>query len=466
MVLGVLGCGTVTGGTAGPDGDAGEIIACESNVDCPDTSPICDTTSKTCRGCAENSECSDDPSASLCNPTSGSCVQCYENSQCTSSTSNICDTEDLVCRGCQEHDECASGFCDKSRATCVALGDIVFVDGDETPAAQCGDFNRPCATIAAGISALDYYDQPAYLWILPATAPYEETFDLRPNTYVLAKDVTFLLKPLVVAAPRIQAEYNDVRPIVWEGGTIDGGNRNDNKDAIGCDNGARLEFHGVTVKNTSTALTLNFNDARATHSCAVKIVDSTFEDNNTAIAVANSGTATVLAERNVFRNNIERVLSGAQVKARLQNNLFIANGADYSGLVDIGGNNELFFLYNTVASNFTATESVFQCGTVTGAIAGNIIWNLQKEAGVIGSCSGVTVVNNIIEPTNWETTFPEGNFTDMPKFANEIDGDYRLSSDSPALDKGDPAFAPSYDFDGKARPLGNAPDLGAFERTP
>ncbi|MBC7259965.1 MAG: right-handed parallel beta-helix repeat-containing protein [Chloroflexi bacterium] len=44
------------------------------------------------------------------------------------------------------------------------------------------------------------------------------------------------------------------------------------------------------------------------------------------------------------------------------------------------------------------------------------------------------------------------------------DGDYHLLADSPAVDAGTPVGAPPDDLDGSLRPVGDAPDLGAYER--
>ena len=48
-------------------------------------------------------------------------------------------------------------------------------------------------------------------------------------------------------------------------------------------------------------------------------------------------------------------------------------------------------------------------------------------------------------------------------YRSDGSGDYRLRSSSPALDKGSTASAPGVDIDGRARPLGRAVDLGAYE---
>lgn len=50
-----------------------------------------------------------------------------------------------------------------------------------------------------------------------------------------------------------------------------------------------------------------------------------------------------------------------------------------------------------------------------------------------------------------------------PSFVNSAAGDFHLTASSPAVDRGSPAAAPALDYDGGSRPVGAAPDLGAFE---
>lgn len=53
-----------------------------------------------------------------------------------------------------------------------------------------------------------------------------------------------------------------------------------------------------------------------------------------------------------------------------------------------------------------------------------------------------------------------------PRFVSLQDNDYRLLPESPCLKSGDPKSASANDFTGRARPMGDAPDLGAYEAPP
>jgi hypothetical protein len=57
----------------------------------------------------------------------------------------------------------------------------------------------------------------------------------------------------------------------------------------------------------------------------------------------------------------------------------------------------------------------------------------------------------------------ERNVTSNPRFRNPASGDFSLLSDSPAIDAGMSAYAPSTDFANNRRPLGSGPDIGAYE---
>ena len=56
-----------------------------------------------------------------------------------------------------------------------------------------------------------------------------------------------------------------------------------------------------------------------------------------------------------------------------------------------------------------------------------------------------------------------GTITADPLMADPANGDYSLSANSPAIDKGIANGAPTFDIDGVQRPHGGAHDIGAYE---
>ena len=65
-----------------------------------------------------------------------------------------------------------------------------------------------------------------------------------------------------------------------------------------------------------------------------------------------------------------------------------------------------------------------------------------------------------------EITPQQNTIAAAPQFVNYLPaggGDYRLKNTSPAVNKGTASKAPAVDIDGRARPLGGAIDIGAYE---
>ena len=57
-----------------------------------------------------------------------------------------------------------------------------------------------------------------------------------------------------------------------------------------------------------------------------------------------------------------------------------------------------------------------------------------------------------------------GTLTEHPGFVDAPGGDYRLSPDSPAIDRANGSRTMPFDRDGRRRPQGTGPDLGAYEQ--
>ena len=110
-------------------------------------------------------------------------------------------------------------------------------------------------------------------------------------------------------------------------------------------------------------------------------------------------------------------------------------------------------------------------GSANNYVANNIVYDNTTygiyEAGKLGANN--RYVNNLVARSNlaWRVKGSvSGSIASEPLMRNyQINGsgDYRLSSSSPAIDRGTSANAPAIDHDGVARPRGAAIDLGAYE---
>jgi hypothetical protein len=173
-------------------------------------------------------------------------------------------------------------------------------------------------------------------------------------------------------------------------------------------------------------------------------------------------------------------MGGLLERVRVTNNVCYRNTlrglvvADYGG-VSTHPMDDLLVANNTFAGNGTggwgggvavdsreARNVVVRNNVVSGHPSFAILVSTGLPAGA------VTVDHNLIDA--FVGTVEEGETRGTaaveapPRFVDEAGHDYRLAADSPALDRGNPARAPAFDFDGVARPQGAAIDLGAFER--
>ena len=161
----------------------------------------------------------------------------------------------------------------------------------------------------------------------------------------------------------------------------------------------------------------------------------------------------------------------------VRNNLIIANNGDGVGV--FGSSAPVFIAHNTIAYNLQAGIRCY--GDNYPIITHNIITsNGQDHAngyGIYADSSSVPVItyNNLWDngvapygPDLADQTGLNGNISVAPGFVDPDANDYHLNYDSLCIDAGDPNIivSPNYDYDGDARQMGLAIDLGADEAYP
>ena len=158
---------------------------------------------------------------------------------------------------------------------------------------------------------------------------------------------------------------------------------------------------------------------------------------------------------NIVRNNVtygngaSGILIGSGVDNIAYNNIVYGNGVNFgsSGLrVGSGGPQRNVVYNNTVFGNPKGLE--IRQGTDT-IVRNNIIYsNGSASANYIDNGTGTIASNNL---------------TVDPKFVDAPNLDFRLRSDSPAIDAGMSISAVTDDFAGVLRPQGGGYDIGAYE---
>ena len=126
---------------------------------------------------------------------------------------------------------------------------------------------------------------------------------------------------------------------------------------------------------------------------------------------------------------------------------------DAGGPVDLGGANGSI-TFSTIGAT-TGSAAALNCGPKV-TVNATIVWNTSGSS-ISGTCQQIH--SAIAGPTG-----VSGAANANPLFVNELQGDYHLSAQSPAIDQ--LSTGPSTDFEGDARPQGSAFDLGADEYKP
>jgi parallel beta-helix repeat protein len=258
-----------------------------------------------------------------------------------------------------------------------------------------------------------------------------------------------------IAAHHIRIQGCEVAHAPATGILINGGSHDDeligvdvHDNGAGSGGGGGVDLYGgrhlvdrCTVhENAEYGITF-FTDSTDTSSSA-NIVANTIVHGNAASATMGVGILFAAGAGNVAYNNV--VYGNAQ-----------GMGIDSALAID----NRL--LFNTVYGN--RTDGIFVGQSQNAIVADNIVYgNASMPQIRTGPASSGTML---------QTNLDDG--MSDPKFVDASAGDFHLRSGSPAIGAGtaiamdpDPRVDLAHDFDRHARPIGSAPDLGAFEWRP
>ena len=169
----------------------------------------------------------------------------------------------------------------------------------------------------------------------------------------------------------------------------------------------------------------------------VLIENSAFVDNSGNGALADFREGRLDVVNSTFAGN-----GGTGVYVRPTGHAFIANSI-------FGANGR----YGVQQSSADAT-------TIVG-----LAFNLFHDNGLGALLQGGTARANAVVINAAEAQFHD-NLDGDPRFISVPSGNARLLPGSAAVDRADPMLAPALDLDGRARPTGASPDIGAYEAAP
>ena len=131
-------------------------------------------------------------------------------------------------------------------------------------------------------------------------------------------------------------------------------------------------------------------------------------------------------------------------------NTIVGNGR--SGVV-VGGNDEITSERNSFVNNIVAFNAEYA-----------ILSYWERPVGEGNAALTNLVFGNRRGTLSGPGLRASGTIMGDPLFESRPRDNYRLRARSPALDRARPEFALAVDYDGRRRPEGPRPDLGAFER--
>jgi Right handed beta helix region len=132
-------------------------------------------------------------------------------------------------------------------------------------------------------------------------------------------------------------------------------------------------------------------------------------------------------------------------------------GSDSGGIV-LGGDPD------TTVNNTTAVNNIVAFNASAGIRSFFPDWVMQPEGNK--AYSNVGYGNPDGDFSTWQgggIDYSNGNVVSDPHFIDRFGDEFRLKSDSPAVDRATSPYSPDTDFDGVLRGCGPMPDVGAFE---
>jgi len=170
--------------------------------------------------------------------------------------------------------------------------------------------------------------------------------------------------------------------------------------------------------------------------------------------------ATLIVGRNHVYNCADKGISVAGAQA---SSVTIVNNLVYSSDLGIAIKDSAvaYIVHNTITNNRTDGLALYEdprhpgLGGGRATLVNSILWGNGTEIS-LDALSTVTVSHSIVEG-NWPG---DGNLDADPLFAGP--DDYHLGDGSPAINAGRDEGV-TVDLDGQPRPVGSAPDMGAYE---
>jgi hypothetical protein len=245
-----------------------------------------------------------------------------------------------------------------------------------------------------------------------------------------------------------------------------------------------VKEHGIYVSNSGDRPVIRGNVLWGNRGCGIHMNGDIGQGGDGIISGA-------IVENNVIFENGKAGGSGINCDgvqaSKLQNNLLYNNYSSGISLYRIdgaAGSTGNFVINNTIVQPAQARWAInITDNSTSNVVLNNILlhtgskgsFNISADS-LAGLRSDYNVVIDRVSPdaggrfitlTEWQsaTAMDRHSVVSKPQdlFVNFASNDFHLHAGSPAVDKADPATAAGVDIDGRTRPRGAGPDMGACE---
>lgn len=413
------------------------IGACRGNPKYCEGAPDdnCDNLTDAAQRCTSNEQC--EAPAAVCDVTgSMTCVQCTPDqaSACGGTTPTCGD--DQMCRACRAHAECPGSDACLPDGSCAAPGQVAYVRAGGTGALPCAK-ETPCGTLQEGITAVD------------AGRPYVKVSNAGGGVLAPSATTTIDGKAVIILAD--------------PGAKLD--RMGDGVNLEVRNTGADVQIYNLEITGASggagdVGISMPPGGMPKLALTRVKVT------NNIGGGISASSGMLTVSQSTVTGNIGGGVAIGAGATFDITNCLIFRNGnsttSNVGGVYLGGSGGTSVFAFNTVVDNQIQNDSLSTGGVycnIPGFSGSNniIVRNFvdsdpnRANSNTIGQCGHLT--------STVASTVTGLNFVSPDNAPH----DYHIQRGSSAIDQATTSSTLAVDFDGEARPQGNARDQGADE---